>query len=397
MFKKRFTKLFNLVSIILILQFNNSCSSIDKNDAVVEQRIEQRIVRLNEYITSIDFSLELIETSLKEGEIKNKVKDLKKIEAYGHITAMMAYEKYNEAVQIPKQELEAMLTGGDVSKLSSVVKTKEENQTILTTRLQERKELMQSEIETLQEIRQIGLAEYVARDMVSIPAGSFTMGSEFHETGMPVHKVTIKQFYLSKYEITEMLWYLVMGNPRSVVHEDYHDFALYYCSDCPIDVISWQHAKLFIEAINQMTNSDYRLPTEAEWEYACRSGGKEQEYCGGDDLETLGWFSKNYGNKDKTDPMLERFHAFPVGLKQPNSLGLYDMSGNVAEWVEDCWHANYQDAPTDGNAWAKENCQERVFRGGAYIFPDSYNSSSYREYGAKPNSTIFGFRLAKHK
>ena len=128
------------------------------------------------------------------------------------------------------------------------------------------------------------------------------------------------------------------------------------CGDnCPVENVSWNEVQTFLTTLNEKTGKHYRLPTEAEWEYAGRAG-QDTLYCGGDDWYEVAWYYDISGNETN-----------PVGGKQPNAFGLYDMSGNVWEWVQDCYHASYQGAPDDGSAWdGGAECARRVLRGGAF-------------------------------
>ena len=143
--------------------------------------------------------------------------------------------------------------------------------------------------------------------------------------------------------------------------------------------------------LSEETGRRYRLPTEAEWEYAARSGGKDEIWSGTSDKEQLAdyaWFNMNSTGSTQ-----------PVGTKKSNGLGLKDMNGNVWEWVEDCWHDDYNNAPTDGSAWLEENggnCGIRLRRGGAWTnSPPSLRSTSRNWYSADTRSTLIGFRLAQ--
>ena len=187
-------------------------------------------------------------------------------------------------------------------------------------------------------------------EMIRIPGGSFQMGSnaaEADEDEQPVHTVAIAPFWLGKYEVTQGQWQAVMGGNPSY-HKD--------CgADCPVEQVNWDEVQEFINRLNQQTGGNYRLPSEAEWEYACRSGGQDEKYCGGNDPEALAWYRDNSGGK-----------THPVGGKRANGLGLHDMSGNVWEWVSDCRNANYQGAPVDGSAWLSGDCRQRLERGGSW-------------------------------
>ena len=177
-------------------------------------------------------------------------------------------------------------------------------------------------------------------DMLVIPAGTFLMGSkpipvdpfsneqvrQPPEDEQPQHRVTLKSFALGKYDITQEAWYALMGvNPSSNKGRP-----------LPVENVSWDDVQVFIQRLNAQTGKSYRLPTEAEWEYAARAGSTT-DYSFGDDVSQLGryaWYTANSGGE-----------THPVGEKQPNGFGLYDMHGNVWEWVQDCYISNYAGAP----------------------------------------------------
>lgn len=189
-------------------------------------------------------------------------------------------------------------------------------------------------------------------DMVVVPAGSFDMGSNDKSVSeyvneSPAHRVIIaKAFAMGKTEVTQGQWKAVMGSNPSHFKS---------CGDtCPVELVSWTDAKEFIQKINAKTGKEYRLPSEAEWEYACRAGS-EYKSCGSDNTDSVAWYENN-SNKA----------THPAATKLANSWGLYDMSGNVWEWVEDCFHPNYIGAPTDGSAWTEGNSGVHVIRGGAW-------------------------------
>ena len=160
------------------------------------------------------------------------------------------------------------------------------------------------------------------------------------------------------------------------------------CLECPVRMVSWEAVQAFLEKLNGLTGERYRLPTEAEWEYAARGGqqGKGYEYTGSNEPGSVAWYKENGG-----------YVEHPVGQKQPNELGLYDMSGNVKEWVQDCWNMNYVGAPSDGSAWEQGNCGSRVSRGGSssnqQMFIRLSNRSSNDTSNRFPRD--MGFRLAR--
>jgi formylglycine-generating enzyme required for sulfatase activity/S1-C subfamily serine protease len=214
-------------------------------------------------------------------------------------------------------------------------------------------------------------------EMVLIGAGTFNMGGKSADE-QPVRRVNIIRFLLGRTEVTQGQWKAVMGSNPSGFGS---------CGDdCPVEKVSWSDAQSYAQKLSQQTGKNYRLPSEAEWEYACRAGSN-QEYCGGDDVNAVGWYEKN--SDDGTDA---------VAGKQANAFGLFDMSGNVWEWVEDVWHDNYSGAPTDGSAWTSGGVQTmRAQRGGSWHSsrPNSL-SSAYRSRsmtGSRSYDT--GFRIAR--
>jgi formylglycine-generating enzyme required for sulfatase activity len=172
----------------------------------------------------------------------------------------------------------------------------------------------------------------IADDMIPIEGGNFMMGGDFRTSnGVPdLHKVRVSSFYMCKYEITQGQWKQLMGNNPSTFKN---------CPDCPVDSVSWEDAMQFISKLNQISCKHYRLPTEAEWEYAEKGGKKGGTfiYAGSNDINAVGWYD---GNSDKK--------THPVGQKKPNQLGIYDMTGNVCEWCNDWFDmSNYKNIPAE--------------------------------------------------
>jgi len=202
----------------------------------------------------------------------------------------------------------------------------------------------------------------IGMEFVLIPAGEFDMGSPMHEKRRklwesPVHRVTIKKpFYLSKYPVTQEQWQVVMGDNPSYYRGEKH----------PVENVSWNEVQVFFSKLNALENARennriFRLPTEAEWEYASRAGTETAYFFGNDEskLREYAWFLENSG-----------FETHPVGLKKPNPWGLYDIYGNVWEWVQDEYHISYKGAPADGRAWENLfpsiSIPVRVRRGGGW-------------------------------
>ena len=215
-----------------------------------------------------------------------------------------------------------------------------------------------------------------------IPAGEFDMGSPSNEAGRfdnegPVHHVKIsKAFYMSKYEVTQKQWRDVMG--RS-----------FNGDNLPVETVSWNDVQNFIKKLNDKEGGNkYRLPTEAEWEYAARAGATSR-YFFGDEESKLGDYAWYYSNSNCTN--------HDVGQKKPNSWGLYDMYGGVREWVQDEYHGNYTGAPTDGSSWESGSGSDRVVRGGQYTTSARYCQSASRcsyDPGGDGNMCL-GFRLVR--
>ncbi|OIQ94439.1 serine/threonine-protein kinase pkn1 [mine drainage metagenome] len=217
-------------------------------------------------------------------------------------------------------------------------------------------------------------------EMVELPAGSFDMGSNNGEADeKPVHPVAIAQpFAIGKTEVTQAQWHAIMGNDPSYFST---------CGDtCPVEQVSWDDAQAFIQKLNARTGKQYRLPTEAEWEYACRAG-KQQEYCGSDSADSVSWNSFNSGSFFFNTP-------HPVATKQANAFGLFDMSGNVWEWVADNYHDDYNGAPADGSAWMGGSMH--VLRGGSWGYDQKFGRAASRsKFGATYRYYSYGFRLAR--
>ncbi len=212
-------------------------------------------------------------------------------------------------------------------------------------------------------------------ELVDIPSGSFTMGSnDFNDEKKP-HQVTLKAFQMSKYPITQKQYQAVIGkNPSNFKRDENY----------PVECVSWHDAVKFCEELSKRIGQKVKLPSEAQWEYACRAGSTGK-YCFGDDVSELGnyaWYNKNSAGK-----------THPVGEKLANSWGLHDMHGNVWEWCEDVWHENYNGAPTNGSAWLTGgDHSRRALRGGSWA--DIRCRSAYRHcYFAGISYYDFGFRV----
>jgi eukaryotic-like serine/threonine-protein kinase len=216
----------------------------------------------------------------------------------------------------------------------------------------------------------------VGLEMVEIPPGSFCMGSAYGEADeKPVHQVTIRQrFYMAKYEVTQAQWEAVMGSNPSHFKGN---------KSWPVEFVDWNDAQEFMDKMNALNDGYwYRLPSESEWEYACRAGTTGDYYAR--DVDDIGWTTNNSHKKTHT-----------VGSKRPNAFGLYDMSGNVYEWCLDRFHGDYVGAPADGSAWESGGDQEvRVTRGGSWFNDPVYaHSASRHRIDVFFNNVGTGFRV----
>ena len=188
-------------------------------------------------------------------------------------------------------------------------------------------------------------------NMVYVSGGTFIMGGDDSSDQMPTHSVTLSSYYICKYEVTQALWRAVMGsNPSN-----------FKGNNLPVENVSWYDCQTFIKRLNSYTGRDFRLPTEAEWEFAARGGNysRHYKYSGSNNLDDVAWYIDNSNKR-----------PHPVGTKQPNELGLYDMSGNVGEWCSD-WDGSYsfysQTNPTGPNSGSF-----RVHRGGFWRYNARY-------------------------
>jgi formylglycine-generating enzyme required for sulfatase activity len=219
-------------------------------------------------------------------------------------------------------------------------------------------------------------------EMVLVQGGTFDMGSnsKLDLSAKPVHKVTLSSFNIGKFEVTQLQWVTVMGSNPSKFEN---------CDNCPVENVSWDDIQVFIKRLNQKTGKTYRLPTEAEWEFAASGGIKSMSkvYSGaGDELDNVGWYYDNSSHKTN-----------PVGQKKANEIGIYDMSGNVDEWCQDWYDEHYYaNSPTE-NPTGPATGTVRVRRGGCWNDAAHYCRIANRYFSAPELRFLtFGFRLASN-
>ncbi len=229
--------------------------------------------------------------------------------------------------------------------------------------------------------------ETTGMEFVYVPGGCFQMGcgrfdTECYDDEKPRHKICLDGFWMGRYEVTQTQWKKIMENSPSS----------FKGADHPVEGVSWNDAQAFLQKLNTprpfpLPSRGFRLPTEAEWEYACRAG-TQTVYSFGDNQNQLGtyaWYSENSGGETHS-----------VGQKQQNAFGLYDMHGNVYEWVADTWHDNYNGTPVDGKVWGNlGDVKEKLIRGGAWSNLPSNTRCSVRDGNAPDDfSSNIGFRVA---
>ena len=236
--------------------------------------------------------------------------------------------------------------------------------------------------------------------MIKVEGGTFSMGATSEQSSAafagekPVHRVTLSDYYIGETEVTQELWEAVMGsNPSCFKGNDQR----------PVESVSWNDCQEFIKKLNQLTGKEFRLPTEAEWEYAARGGKYSKDYAyqysGSNNAEEVAWYWRNSGDKylsgewDKDRIIENNCKTHPVKTKKANKLGLYDMSGNVWEWCND-WDRPYQ-SYSQINPTGPSKGERRVLRGGSWNFSVRSVRVSKRGHCAPDYSSYyFGLRLA---
>lgn len=225
-------------------------------------------------------------------------------------------------------------------------------------------------------------------EFIRVEGGCFQMGSNrAYKNEKPLHEVCVDGFYIGKYEVTQDNWLKVMGkNPPA-----FHTSRKPKNAMMPVVEVSWENVKEFIRHINLKTGKAYRLPTEAEWEYAAQGGKRTRgfTYSGSNNPDEVAWFNENATGFFKRDG------ARPVGEKKPNELGIYDMSGNVWEWCQDWYDSEYYGKSPSHNPKGPDSGIYRVFRGGSWFSASYRVRLTNRNYGGPDHSRItIGFRLA---
>ena len=247
------------------------------------------------------------------------------------------------------------------------------------------------------------LANDTQLEMVSIPGGTFVMGSppeepeelEHQEDESPQHSVTVQPFFMGKYQVTQAQWRFVAHLPQ-VNKKLNPDPSNFKGDNRPVESVSWEDAAEFCDRLSQYTGRTYRLPSEAEWEYACRAGTTTPFHFGETITTDLANYDGDftYGNGVEGVYRGETTEVGSFGVA--NNFGLYDMHGNVWEWCQDNWHSNYKGAPIDGSAWLdnEKNTDQRLLRGGSWYDSPADCRSAYRNsYNLDYYFSDIGFRV----
>ncbi|MBD2261106.1 formylglycine-generating enzyme family protein [Pseudanabaena sp. FACHB-2040] len=243
------------------------------------------------------------------------------------------------------------------------------------------------------------LGEGVGLDMILVPGGSFLMGSpenepERSDSEGPQHKVNVPSFFTGRYPVTQAQWRLVAALPQ-VKQELNPDPSNFKGDLLPVEQVSWYDAAEFCDRLAALVKRPYRLPSEAEWEYACRSGTTTPFHFGKTLTTALANYDGNHtysgGPEGEYRQKTNSVDYFGI----VNAFGLHDMHGNVYEWCQDHWHSNYDGAPTDGSVWISENEDaRRVIRGGSWlIFPRNCRSACRLDFNPRGANNYIGFRV----
>lgn len=232
--------------------------------------------------------------------------------------------------------------------------------------------------------KMVELLKSIEDKMVKVDGGNFTMGcvivqdTECYAQEKPRHIVTLNTYYIDKFDITQKEWKAVMGTSP----------AAKYCADCPVVNVTWFEAQEFINKLNQMSNKNYRLPTEAEWEYAAKGGNKSHgyKYAGGNEARTVAWYDSTIS---KT--------VHPVGQMAPNELGLFDMSGDVWQWCSDWFNDKYYSTSPSSNPTGPARGTTRCVRGGSWWGPmRDCRVANRDQFPPESKDDDVGFRIVRN-
>jgi formylglycine-generating enzyme required for sulfatase activity len=321
-------------------------------DVEKTEDVEQKVIALETYLGDPAHLNHQEEAEEKLEDLKADIAATQKLDAARKAAKLKKEAEIKAAEEVRLKEMAAQKQKEEEAREAEMRK-KEEAKAAEERRLREAAEQKRKEEETA--ARQKNLPE-----MISVKGGTFQMGDK--DIADPVHKVTLSDFEIGKYPVTQKLWNDIMGNnPSSFKGED-----------LPVEQVSWDDCQEFLKKLSQNTGKKYRLPTEAEWEFAARGGifSKSFQYAGSNDLNEVGWYWENSGDKKlsgewKAELIIQnKCRTHPIGQKNANELGLFDMSGNVFEWCAD-WYDKYT-SETQTNPAGPASGSYRVLRGGSW-------------------------------
>lgn len=314
-----------------------------------------------------------------QDEIIEEIKPTQlKIETYENATVLLndSIIAFNEFIELVPQKAEIIVFSDQTDTIRQYI------------------ELISEEKLTLSLFPEVIISKMdIKLEMILVKSGLFNMGKPGSKSNARLHQVQLDEFYISKYEITQSLWKMIMKeNPSKRIGDD-----------LPVENVSWDEVQNFIGRLNGLTEKKYRLPTEAEWEYAARGGhraGENQKYSGSDSIDMVAWYWKNSGDtvlQGRWDNELlieNNCRIRKVGSLQANELGIHDMTGNVWEWCSD-WYADeyYLESPLS-NPKGPDTGITKVCRGGSYLSKASYCRNGFRfSYPPQSRYNYLGFRL----
>jgi formylglycine-generating enzyme required for sulfatase activity len=346
--------------------------TLEKRRQQDDAQTQKDVADLRNQITASHQQIELLRSTLQ-----TTTEDHRSALAQAKLAAVAELQKHTE-------ELEGLLAEEQRQKDLLVAELQEKGKLIAQTnqlleaQIAQNKELskntghkVSSEAKQIKYVT-VDLPQSVTLDMVNIPGGQFLMGSpegQGQDNEKPQHQVTVPEFWMSKYPVTQAQWRSIAFRPS--VKQELKPYPSQFKGDLrPVERVSWWEAIEFCARLSQLTSQQYRLPSEAEWEYACRADTTTDFYFGAA-------LTKNLANHNSAEG-----ETTEVGSYEPNAFGLYDMHGNIWEWCQDNWHDSYVGAPLDGSAWTDGNDNNyqklKLLRGGSWVYNPYDCRSAFR-------------------
>jgi len=289
--------------------------------------------------------------------VANPQKERERLEAERHKQEQLQRQQEQERLEAERRRIQRKQEQERLEAERRRIQRKQERERLEAER---RKQEQSALAEAKRRELTLDLGNGIKLEVVRVPAGSFMMAGNQYGDGNPIHRVNVPEFLMGKYQVTQAQYEAVMGENPS----------WFKGKQNPVEQVSWDDAQEFCKKLSQKTGRKVKLPSEAQWEYACRAGSTGK-YCFGDNEDQLGKYAWYHENSD--------CKTHPVGEKLANAWGLHDMHGNVWEWCEDVWHDNYNGAPTYGSAWLSGGNQSKhIVRGGSWFNLDQYCRSADR-------------------